>query len=816
MIVPELVERDDLDLFNKSCAVLENLFPMIYGGVKSRPGTRKVVSLNFSTSADLIGTPSSPLGDVANIQEPGNQFDSNAIVSERKLLQIDYGTTKETGTLSVYGLKFDYVAPQTIWGILQGPPDPRTGAKTYIQYLRVSSGGIGFSEPMPAMAGSIPITSYTLDDMGTLTSIAGTKSTNVGAVSGRATELQRIAPQRNYRAGLYCSTDGANWTLSSEFYITEEPQELSFNVSVPFRYIKIELLPTSDLIKTRFNLSYVNMKSLDNTIVIPEYLNLIDYYRENEKYLIVVAPQLIMIFKNHAPQKIFIHQYITDDVIKNLKWSYKDDTIIFTHKDMPPLRLLKAGDDWQLAPYVLENIPYHDFNGKITTAKTTSITPNKTDGSVVITGSGFTADMVGQYIDGGGAYARITAFVSATKISVQTIIPFYDTSVITSWKLISGYEPVWSESRGWPRACCFAQQRLFFGGSRDLPNRIWATRVGDYNNFLNIGNYDNDALDYSLDARGAIVNLLYKRNLQIFTNECEFVVPEGSFTPNGFHPINISSNGCLANICPIDYENIALYIEKYGKSIYLNNYSSEGGGFYGDNLSLYSSYGGEVVKIVLHRNPIKDKGDYLWIILDTGEVLVVSLNLSQNINAPARLKTAGRILSACVLDNEVYMIVRRGINTNIEILDEDAMDDCEMQAEISGGRINNLTEFMDRQICVSVGGIEKFITLDSNGNCDVDFPDGMAKVSVPFDWRLKSNPIHIGGQSTAIRKAIKSATISCEATPEISLNGQIKRNSDNYKFFAVAPYGRDCRYEISGRHSKAKILSVQLDINYGA
>jgi hypothetical protein len=63
-----------------------------------------------------------------------------------------------------------------------------------------------------------------------------------------------------------------------------------------------------------------------------------------------------------------------------------------------------------------------------------------------------------------------------------TEFPFFDTTAIASgqWELETGYEDVWSATKGWPRSVTFHQGRLFFGGSKSRPSTIWGSKVAFY------------------------------------------------------------------------------------------------------------------------------------------------------------------------------------------------------------------------------------------------------------------------------------------------------------------------------------------------
>ena len=100
-------------------------------------------------------------------------------------------------------------------------------------------------------------------------------------------------------------------------------------------------------------------------------------------------------------------------------------------------------------------------------------------------GTPFTSAHVNQYIQGAGGRARILEFLTTAPVRVVTVIPFYSTTAIANndWELLTGFEDVWSATRGYPRTVTFHAGRLYFGGSRDRPNTIWGSKIALFFDF---------------------------------------------------------------------------------------------------------------------------------------------------------------------------------------------------------------------------------------------------------------------------------------------------------------------------------------------
>ena len=282
------------------------------------------------------------------------------------------------------------------------------------------------------------------------------------------------------------------------------------------------------------------------------------------------------------------------------------------------------------------------------------------EGAIKITAASsvFSASDVGQFIDGNGGRLRITEYISGTVVNGVTIIPFYTKDAIASWKLITGYEAVWSATRGYPRTCLFAQQRLWFGGSRDLPSHLWASRINDYNNFKNAGNYSNDSIDVTLLTNNPILNLVEQRGIHIFTAGEEWTASESTLTPDEISIKCNTKNGSLS-LTPVVVNGVVMYIEKNGKSLLGYVYNYEQASFVSDNMSILSNLLQAPTDMDVETNSNTDRGDFLFVVLEDGTMLTACIALSENIFSISKFVTDGNIKDVCCLTSDTYIAVER-------------------------------------------------------------------------------------------------------------------------------------------------------------
>ena len=710
-IVPELVERTDLELYDSSAQKMQNVVSSVYGGVRSRRGTVKVDRL-FTGMAEVTGTASTDMGGTAaNIQDKETRYVSGVVGTHRKIFQIDYGSSRNSGTLRVRGIKFDFEEPEITAVVSQGSDTyikrissglrPTYSKYSYHYYSAVSitSAGVGITSldkilPNPKTGWtypgdlgktrtSTPTFSFSVNSSGSVSSVSITNGgRRTEGVPSTSLSFERNSSERVYDASAYYSNDGTTWTKIGTKKLTETLQDFDFVINGSYQYVKFELDTTTDNIATTISMQYASL--LDGAFT-KGRVKLVDYFYNNtDKYVLVLSDEKIDVYKDKNLLTSITAAGMLASYFDDLKWSYKDDTIIFVHQDMHPKILKHLSDgSWTWGDLSISNIPYAAFSGETTAHKTVGITPSGDDGAIKITAdsSVFDSTWVGNYIDGNGGRFKITEYVSGTVVNGYTTIPFYTTDKITSWDYISGYEEVWSVTRGWPRTCLFAQQRLWFGGSKQRPSTVWASRLGDYFNFKNSGNYDNDSIDVDLLTNDVIANLIDNRGIHVLTTGQELSTSEGTYTPDKISFVTNTQNGSLARVRPIVIGGVVCFVEKNGKSLLSYVYNYEQASYLTDNISLFTNLVQNPVSMASEINSSKDRGDFLYMVLEDGTMLVGCIHMAQNIMSLSQFVTDGKILDVCSVGGETYIAVDRGTYNYLEKI-EDVLTDITTEVPV--------------------------------------------------------------------------------------------------------------------------------------
>ena len=499
----------------------------------------------------------------------------------------------------------------------------------------------------------------------------------------------------------------------------------------------------------------------------------------------------------------YLTMNLGDIDLSKLYYTQSADTLILVHEDLAPRKIVRGANNqsWTESTISLTS-PFHAFT-IATSNPSATITPDAVDGTVKITASSsvFTNSHVNQYINvlNGFGRARIIERESGTVVKTIVEIPFFEASVAIAsgdWELETGYEAVFSVSNGFPRTCTFHEGRLFFGGSKAMPNTLFGSKVADFFNFKTDEALDDDAIfvTISSDSLNAINAIRSGRDLQIFTSSAEFFVPQSTLDP--ITPTNIviktaTRRGAKEGIRPVSAETGTLYIQKSGKALRELIFSDTDLNYNSDNVSLLSSH--------LLKNPVKmalrvatstDDGDLLMIVNGTdGSMCVYSILKPQNVIAPSEFITDGIFEDVAVDIEDIYVIVRRTINSStkyyLEVFDDDRTTDANIQyfsgatapdqAKPTNTTAGSLSHLEGKTVNVIR---DDFVLTDktvSSGEITLDaVPTTYVEVGLQYDVEVKTMPVEPrlpSGVVTSRKKRILEATPILDRTQNLAING---------------------------------------------
>ena len=401
----------------------------------------------------------------------------------------------------------------------------------------------------------------------------------------------------------------------------------------------------------------------------------------------------------------------------------------------------------------------------------------------------FDSSSVGQYIMASPqGRARIVEYESPVTVRTVTEVPFFDTQTIAnaSWSIESGYEDVWSTTRGWPRTCTFHEGRLYFGGSKSRPSTVWGSKVGQFFDFAPDQAYDDDAVEATLDTNSlnAITDIISARDMQIFTAGGEFYVPQeglNPITPANFFAKNISRNGSKTGIRVQPLQSGTLYIQRQGKALNEFLYSDTTAAYVSTSISLLSSHllTGPL-EMALRKATSTDESDTLLVLNSDGMMATYSLLRQQNVVAPSRFTTDGEFKDVGVDIEDIYVVVKRTFNSVnkyfVELFKSDYFTDCGFQGGAASGA-SSLPHIGKSLNVICDGSVQSNETVSAGGAVTFDRPSTTSyEVGLPFSVTVKTMPIEPRLQSgvrTAFKKRIVEVNALLYETQHLLVNNNL-------------------------------------------
>jgi len=407
------------------------------------------------------------------------------------------------------------------------------------------------------------------------------------------------------------------------------------------------------------------------------------------------------------------------------------DFIIVTGTQ-PPLRLNWTGSDIEGTTLTSTNPPQHDFSAGVYNqlvgglpvtftlsiggggVSATDITPAGTPAAnlpiLTITNlpgvfpgvwSGFWYIFAGpgddHYVDGifeaigpittVGAPVGVATIVSVTSNSIARVritSPFdpsltsgaAGSQVVLTEPAYSGpvtpVTPTSFPGRGQPRTVSFYESRLILAGSESLPQSLFMSQIGRFDNFSTGTGIADEAIAYTIasGSEDQIINMVSGRSLQVFTTTNEFSAPvwsESGLTPETVtirRQTSIGSSNCI----PAVLDNMTIYSKRGGRSMMGYESINTGGNTYNsEDISALSS---ELINSPIHMTSYVENNAYdsnvLFVInegiddIQQRQMIVYESLREQNVAAWTTTSTLGEWENVESVGDQVYFITKRG------------------------------------------------------------------------------------------------------------------------------------------------------------
>lgn len=482
---------------------------------------------------------------------------------------------------------------------------------------------------------------------------------------------------------------------------------------------------------------------------------------------------------------------LTASVVSKMCWTQSADTLILVQEDLPPVKIVRGANDatWTVTAITFDSYPKYPFTIAYSNPSGT-ITPSAISGKITITASSgvFSSGSVGQYINANPqGRAKIVEYVSTTVVKAITDFPFFNTDAVAngSWEYESGYEPVWSNTRGYPRTATFHEGRLYFGGSKSRPSTMWGSKVSLFFDFEATEGLDDDAVEATLDTNtfNAITDIISGRDLQIFTTGGEYYVQQATtsaITPTLFYIKTVSRHGSKTGVRIQPLDSGTLFIQRQGKSLNEFVYSDTQLTYLTNKISLLSGHLLKNPKTMCLRKSVNTgENDLLMIVnADDGSMAAYSLLRAENIIAASKWTTVGSFMDVGVDISTIYSVVKRTISGTDQYFVERFDDSLLVDSAVTGGSassasvshlpgqsVNILLDGIVQPVQTVSGGGSVTFARASTSTYEIGLPITISVKTMPSELKLQTGP------RTGFKKRIVEVNAMVYQTQNMVVNG---------------------------------------------
>lgn len=366
-------------------------------------------------------------------------------------------------------------------------------------------------------------------------------------------------------------------------------------------------------------------------------------------------------------------------------------------------------------------------------------------------------------------YARILNGIpfdnSLPVVPCEVELDFDATTATTEWAIES-----WGEYAGYPRAVCFHEQRLWFGGTELQPNTVWASKIGDFENFRR-GAYDADSLAFTLAAQegSAIQSLLSHEALVVFTQSEEWTIAtseQTAITPSNVFVRRQSRFGSAYRQAFVAANNL-LFIQRGGRKLRQFTYSSGGAQGQASDLTRYAEHitDGGIRQMAFQQQP----DPIIWAVTNDGVLLSFTFEPDENVLGWAR-HTSGTALFESVSTiyggdgnaDEVWLTVNRDGARMIERLDPSAYAKLEagtaetmvyldsaiiVENDPASTAVSGLTHLEGETVAILADGAVQPSKTVASGAITLDIAAETVIVGLPYTSILQPSKIEVAGDN---------------------------------------------------------------------
>ena len=493
-------------------------------------------------------------------------------------------------------------------------------------------------------------------------------------------------------------------------------------------------------------------------------------------YLFVLTDGLLSIYTGDVRTAQIAAPW-TAPMLPQIAWTQSADAALILHPDMPPQRIARSGTGWALAAWPLSREPFHRFaDGAVTLAT------SGTSGIVTVTASApvFSAGHLGARIRIGGKRLAVNTVNGATIISATVLdAPLASTAATTDWD-----EAAFSNARGWPISACFHQQRLVAGGTRDLPNRLFLSRIAANFDFDPGTGLDDEGIDFALvsDQANAIRGVFSGRHLQVFTSGSEWMVTGEPLTPSSIQLTRQTRVGSRTDrmLPTVDVDGATIFASRSGQSVHEFAYTDLQQIYQANDLAILARHLVQGPRALAYDASAR----LLHIAMADGSLATLTIYRAEQVTAWTRQETDGLFRDLAETDGTIWALVDRAGSRRLERFDRTLGLDAAISFAGATPRasLTGLDHLEGRTVGVVADGAPRDPALVSNGTIGLDPAARVGQAGLRYTHRIEPMPVTNAGNFGPGTGPQRSVTITFRLLDTSALTADVGRGLRSVPF----------------------------------
>ncbi|TET97748.1 MAG: hypothetical protein E3J23_08700 [Candidatus Stahlbacteria bacterium] len=244
------------------------------------------------------------------------------------------------------------------------------------------------------------------------------------------------------------------------------------------------------------------------------------------------------------------------------------------------------------------------------------------------------------------------------------------------WDLITG-NPLYNEDGDYPSSISFMGDRLFLGGTKNNPQSISASKIGEYNNF-SMSTDDDDSFTFKIaaDRSSRIKWMAAKDVLLIGTSSSEWLASgsaSAAITPTNIQVYRQSAYGSEYQQSIFVADSL-LFFQKGGRKLREYKYSNDNRAYLANDLTFFADH---ITQSGISQSSYQQNPDsILWSVKNNGDLIGLTYDRLSGIAGWHRHTTQGRFENVASVNGSgdedvLWFIVRRNINgTDVRYIEE--------------------------------------------------------------------------------------------------------------------------------------------------